>query len=385
MKILLSTPIFPPEIGGPATYTVEVARRLQERGHQIRIVAFADGKPPADNLEVIPVRIRYKMLGTLIRQARLFFALLSAVKDMDLIYAQDPMVAGAASLLVGKLVRKPVVLKFVGDSVWEKEYGRRRTNQNLDEFLSSSPRSPALRLRTYLLRFVLGNMSRIVVPSYYLRDILTKHYRVKPDKIAVVYNSVDLKDIEETAAGRRQKHGRQVIAVGRMVRHKRVEGTIAALNKLAGQFPDAALALVGDGPEKESLEKLAEKLGSKQRIKFYGNVDRHKTLQLLQESDIFVLNSIYEGLPHTVIEAMACSVPVVATRIRGTDEAVEDGRTGLLISPDNEKDLAKRITRLLQDRELAERLTRNALVSVKNKFTWESNLPKLEAELEKAV
>ncbi len=63
MKVLVSTPIFPPEIGGPATYTVEVSRRLQERGHKIRIVAFTDEKPQISNLEVISVRIQYKMLG----------------------------------------------------------------------------------------------------------------------------------------------------------------------------------------------------------------------------------------------------------------------------------------------------------------------------------
>ncbi|MGB2827238.1 MAG: glycosyltransferase, partial [Dehalococcoidales bacterium] len=85
MKILISTPIFPPEIGGPATYTVEVARRLQEKGHRICIVAFTDERPQVENLEVIPVRIRYPILGTFLRQTRFFFTLLSSVKSMDLI------------------------------------------------------------------------------------------------------------------------------------------------------------------------------------------------------------------------------------------------------------------------------------------------------------
>jgi len=383
VNILIGTSIFPPEIGGPATYTVEIARRLQEKGHKVRIVAFANVKPQVANMEVVPVRIRYRMLGTLCRQVRLFFTLLSAVKGMDLIYLQDPVVVGVASLLVGKLARKPLVLKFVGDSIWEKEYSRRRTDQNLDGFLRSARKSPTLKLRISLLRFVFGSMSRVIVPSFFLRDILITHYRVKPDKVSVVYNSVDLKATKKT--NKKLKQGMQIIAIGRMVRHKRIEGIIVALGELRDKFPDATLALVGNGPEKERLEELAAKLGLSQRVRFCGSLDHDKTLELLKASDVFTLNSIYEGLPHTVLEAMACSVPVVATDIRGTDEAVEDGKTGLLVSTDDDRDLARQVARLFQGKELSTQLAENALATVREKFTWESNLPKLEAELEKVI
>jgi len=383
VNILIGTSIFPPEIGGPATYTVEIARRLQEKGHKVRIVAFANVKPQVANMEVVPVRIRYRMLGTLCRQVRLFFTLLSAVKGMDLIYLQDPVVVGVASLLVGKLARKPLVLKFVGDSIWEKEYSRRRTDQNLDGFLRSARKSPTLKLRISLLRFVFGSMSRVIVPSFFLRDILITHYRVKPDKVSVVYNSVDFKATKKT--NKKLKQGMQIIAIGRMVRHKRIEGIIVALGELRDKFPDATLALVGNGPEKERLEELAAKLGLSQRVRFCGSLDHDKTLELLKASDVFTLNSIYEGLPHTVLEAMACSVPVVATDIRGTDEAVEDGKTGLLVSTDDDRDLARQVARLFQGKELSTQLAENALATVREKFTWESNLPKLEAELEKVI
>jgi glycosyltransferase involved in cell wall biosynthesis len=385
VKILVSTPIFPPEIGGPATYTVEVARRLQERGHKIRIVAFTDEKPQMSDLEVIPIRVQYRVFGTLMRQLRLFLALLSAVKGMGLIYLQDPLVVGIASLMAGKLTGKPLVLKFVGDSVWEKAYSLRQTDKNLGDFFSSPQKSLALKMRIFLLKFVLGGMNRIIVPSFYLRDILVTHYRVKPEKIAVVYNSVDLKAMSKATGGQGRQRGKQVIAIGRLVRHKRVEGIITALCELGKKFPDASLAIVGDGPERESLELLAKKLGVSQKVRFYGSIDHDRTLELLKASDVLVLNSIYEGLPHIVIEAMACSVPVVATRIRGTDETIDDGRTGLLVSADDEKGLAGQIARLLQDRKLSAKLTASALTSVKGEFTWDSNLSKLEVELGKVL
>jgi glycosyltransferase involved in cell wall biosynthesis len=82
---------------------------------------------------------------------------------------------------------------------------------------------------------------------------------------------------------------------------------------------------------------------------------------------------------------MACSVPVVATGIRGTDEIIENGKTGLFVLADSEKDLADQVARLFQDRELSMRLAANALSVVREKFTWENNLVKLEAELEKVL
>jgi len=90
-------------------------------------------------------------------------------------------------------------------------------------------------------------------------------------------------------------------------------------------------------------------------------------------------------LPHTVIEAMNCSVPVVATNIRGTNEAIDDGRTGLLVSLDNEEGFANQIGRLFEDRQLSKQLVKKALAAVAEKFSWENNLVKLETELEKAI
>jgi len=385
MNILITTPIFPPQIGGPATYTVEVARRLQQKGHKIRIVAFTDDQPYSEDLETIPVRIKYPILGTLLRQIKLLSTLLSAVKGMDLIYMQDPMVVGVASLLVGKLTGKPLVLKFVGDSVWEKEFSFRRTDEYLDDFLKLPPKSLLLRFRISLLKFVFGRMSRIIVPSFYLRDMLIRHYGVKPGKVAVVYNSVDSKSIEKIKRGRREKKGTKIITVGRIVRHKRMGDIITALHKLSLKFPDINLTVVGDGPEKAELERLVERMGMVQQVQFCGSINHNETLELLKTADVFVLNSTYEGLPHTVIEAMACSVPVIATGIRGTDEVIDDGRTGLLLPLDDEQVLVYAIAKLLEDKKLAERLAEQALAVVSEKFRWDNNLVKLEAELEKVI
>lgn len=385
MKILIITPIFPPEIGGPATYTLEVSKRFKERGHQVLVVAFTNSKPQLKDLEVLPLKFDYKILGTIFRQASLFFTVLFASRGMELIYLQDPMVVGLCSLIAGKLIRKPVVLKFVGDSTWEKEYGSRRTDKDLESFLQFPEAGIATKVRFRLQKFVFNKVDKIVVPSYFLREVLTKYYHVNPVKIRVIYNSVDLEDFEKVARKNLREFKRPIITVGRLVRHKRIDRIIRAVKQLAEVFPYISLLIVGEGPERKNLEKLSEELGVTGRVKFHGSASREETIKLLHEAELFLLNSIYEGQPHSVIEAMACRTPVIATNIKGTNEVIEDGETGLLVNPDSDEELKDKMIQLLKDDRLIKKIVENAYRKVSERFTWEQNLGILEKELEKVI
>ncbi len=154
MKILLTTPIFPPEIGGPATYTCEISRRLLERGHDIRVVTFADTKPKVQGVKVIPVRLNYRVLGTLRRQLRLFFTILRAARGMDLIYAQGAVVVGFCSFIVGKLTGKPIVVKFVGDVAWEQAVNNGEIKRYLEDFLSEPEGGLQIKFIMRIQKFV---------------------------------------------------------------------------------------------------------------------------------------------------------------------------------------------------------------------------------------
>ena len=126
------------------------------------------------------------------------------------------------------------------------------------------------------------------------------------------------------------------------------------LLEAAALVPDALFVLAGDGPERDRLEAFARRLGIEGRVRFLGH--RRDIPQLLASCDLFVLPSLYEGLPVTVLEAMAAGKPVVATDIGGTDEAVMHGATGLLVPPGSPVDLATAIRTLLSDQRLAARL-----------------------------
>ena len=105
----------------------------------------------------------------------------------------------------------------------------------------------------------------------------------------------------------------------------------------------------------------------------------------MKNSDIFVLNSRYEGLPHTVIEAMAYRCPVVATNIGGTREALEDAHTGVTVAPGNKQQLEKKLIFLLENERARSEMVVQAYENVKSKFTWENTLGQLERVLSATV
>ena len=378
MKILITTPIFPPEIGGPATYTVQVSKQLKERGHQVRVIAFTDLKPQVEEFEVIPIRLSYKVLGTVVRQVRLFPTILGAAKGMELIYAQGPVVVGLTSLIAGKLMRKPVVVKFVGDIAWENAFNLGRTSRFLEEFLSQPQGGLYTALIMRIQRFVFHNADKIITPSHFLKDLLIKYYEVPPPKIDVVYNAVKLDESEATVERRGWP---VVITVGRLVPSKGIAELIELVPALAEKYPDFRLVVVGDGPEKEKLKMLGKKMGIEPHVIFTGNVSHEETLASLKSSDVFVLNSRYEGLPHSVIEAMACQCPVIATNIKGTREVVDDGRTGIAVEPGNKRQLEEKIIYLLENESARSKMVKQAYQNVKSKFIWESTISKLEETL----
>ena len=109
-------------------------------------------------------------------------------------------------------------------------------------------------------------------------------------------------------------------------------------------------------------------------IDFIGRVPQLQIRYLERESEIFILNSIYEGLPHTVLSSFSAELPVIATNIPGTDEAVYDGETGLLVPPNNPRKLAEAIEKLFNDKKLQEKLINGAEKILQEKFSWNVHL-----------
>ncbi len=176
-------------------------------------------------------------------------------------------------------------------------------------------------------------------------------------------------DPREFAAGP-APHNRDphILCVGRLVALKGHPLLVSACAELHARGIPARLTLVGEGPERSRLESLARRHGIGDHVRFTGAVGQDEIRDLYRSADVFCLPSLSEGLPVVLMEAMALGVPVLSTRIMGIPELIEDGRSGLLVSPGRVDQVAAALERLLTDPELRARLAAGAREKVRSEF-----------------
>jgi glycosyltransferase involved in cell wall biosynthesis len=371
MRIVLATPIYLPEIGGPATYTKEICERLGAK-HEITVVAYARNGAPYGTARLVQIP---KDRSLPIRLFAFFRAVLREARTADVIYAQNAVAAGLPAVLAGMLRRKPVIIKFVGDEAWERATQLRRTEKLLEDFLTLPDGTLRTTLMMMLQGWVLRRAARVTTPSRYLRDLIVKAYRLNPARAVVNYNAAD----DHGAPVFSPEHiPHRIVMTARLTAWKGIDGMLRALPLVRAKYPDATLVVAGDGPERAKLEALAKELNIESAVSFLGNVSRTETWQLRKESDVYVLNSTYEGLPHTVLTSFAAGIPVVATDIPGTNEAVHHEIDGLLVPPNDPEALARALLRIFDDPALGERLVSGGTKTLQDIFSWSAHLSELE-------
>jgi len=154
--------------------------------------------------------------------------------------------------------------------------------------------------------------------------------------------------------------------VARLWEQKAPQDYIAAIPKVIDEIPDAKFLVIGDGPLETELKKMSDKLGVGENVLFLGW--RQDIKDLLKIIDVVVLPSLWEGLPVSILEAMALSKPIVATNIKGNNELVVHGETGYLVEPGNPQEISSYVLKLLTDQSLAKKMGRLGYTRVKEKF-----------------
>ncbi len=371
MKILIATPIYPPEIGGPATYTKELCERLHNQ-HQITVITYTDSTEVFPGTRLVAIS---KQRPLPIRLLKYFLLLLKEAKSHDVIYVQNAVASGLPVAFASILTGIPFVLKFVGDESWERATQRRLTHKTLEDFLSSPEGDFRIKSMMKLQGFVLRRASIVTTPSIYLGEEIQKAYRIKKERVIANYNAAEE---TETIPFEVTRIPHQIATTARLVAWKGVGGILEAVSLLKDKIPDLTFKIAGDGPELEDLKSQAKQLGITDRVEFLGKVSRAETWRLRKQSEIYILNSTYEGLPHTVLTSFASEIPTIATNISGTNEAIYHEKTGLLVPPGDSLALANAIERLLNDKALQLNLVKNGSELLKKKFSWESHIENLE-------
>jgi glycosyltransferase involved in cell wall biosynthesis len=186
------------------------------------------------------------------------------------------------------------------------------------------------------------------------------------DSVSYVPNGIDVDRFEpegETESGR-------LLYLGRLAREKRVVDIVESMPTILEAHPGAELVVVGTGPERQTLEERAAELGVADSVEFAGRVSDEAVVEYYSSAQVFVLPSIWEGHPLTLLEAWASETPVVASDTEGITEFVEDGTNGRLIEPKNTTDIASTVTDLLDNPEERRTYATNGRELVESEYTW---------------
>jgi glycosyltransferase involved in cell wall biosynthesis len=199
---------------------------------------------------------------------------------------------------------------------------------------------------------------------------------VDPKKISVIHNGVDT-TLFTPRTSEKTADKKQILWVGRFVTGKGVEYLIDAFSQVLTKSPDTHLVLVGVGPEKTAIEDRIRKLHLQSSVTFIDYLDNEELPGVYKNSDVFVLPSLMEGVPRTILEAMACGVPVVTTNLPHL-VGIIDG-AGLVIPPKEPTLLSDAILSILTDAHLAEKMGQRGRNKIEQEYSWEDTVGKVLA------
>ncbi len=362
-KILITTGIFPPDIGGPASYAKTLAAKLRS---SVTILTYSsvwsfkdDKNQPYKIIRVWgkwPIWVKHFVFG---------IKLLGLIRKCETIYALNVWSAGFPSLIAAKLFKKKFVIRIVGDYAWEVGVGKGKLSILIDDF-QKSKKSGWTGLLYKLQGWVCKKADVVIVPSKYLAGIV-KSWGVDESKIKVIYNGVDFNFSELSKEEARNKigiHGNIILSIGRLVPWKGFRMLVKIIPRLLELKQFSRLIIVGDGPDKRKLELMVKNMGLSGKVFLVGKRTKEELAVYLAAADIFVLNSGYEGFSHQILEAMTSGAPVIASAVEGNKEIITQGQNGFLVRYNDEFNLVEAIKTIWQDEELKEELIANGKKTV---------------------
>jgi len=369
MRLLFVNYEFPPVGGGAAHASLATARELAAMGHGVHFLTAGSGIDPLEeDIDGIWVH-RVRAYRTSIHQSGLLgaasFVVSAAIRmrsllreqHFDLIHYYFGLPTGLLSLLPGRHRQIPYIVSLRGSDVPGYEGALRHLHRGFWP----------------LTRRIWRDAFRVVANSGDLRRLARQS---APDMtVEVISNGA-------TVSGRnpaREPKGDaiRVLTVSRLIPRKDLETLIVALSKT--KHPSMSLDIAGEGPLAGALLALARSLKIDHRVRFHGYVGGAGIAVLRAAADIFVLTSVSESCSMALLESIAAGIPAIATRVGGTCELIEHGRTGLLTSPQNSQELCDALNYMAGDAELRRRFSEAGRNLIAERFSWPIAARKYEA------
>ena len=357
---ILCAEMVPSARDGMAVYVEHLAHKLTEKGHGVTIVTRGSLGPQQESVKASLriVRVPFVPLYPFHVHIHGFFIdriIRSLEHKLDILHAHSPYVPGVDTSI--PLLTTIHTLIRVGFAHYETKGPRRLAYKIASNIFSS------MELKLF------QNSDMLTADSSHVFQELSTFYGIETGGV-VLGNGVDEKAFVPLRE-RRNRKGDYVLYVGRMDYRKGLFDLVECARHVCKERPNVSFVLVGSGPLVKSIFDKAVEAGIKENIVFTGFVAKERLRQLYQNSSALLLPSHYEGLPTVMLEAMACGIPVVATKIGGHVDVISNGSNGFLVPVGADRNMSELILRLLDDGDLNENIGRAARDTIEKRYTWD--------------
>lgn len=359
MKVLLATPLYPPDVGGPATDSAYLERALPSYGIETSVFSFG--------------AVRH--LSRVLRHIRYAQELVKRGRGVDAIVSFDTFSVCLPALYAAWRLSVPLIVRVPGDWTWEQSVQRFGVADTIEAF-QTKRYGLMVELFRYLERAAVRHATLVVVPSDFLKRIVSS-WGVVHQTLVRIY--LGLESREEPVAPTTVPEGRTLFSAGRMVPWKGFAMLVELIHELPAEWH---LVIAGDGPERGHLKAQAERLGVQSRVRFLGNIPRVEVLGWCRAADVFVLNTAQETFSFQILEAMAAGAAVITTNVCSTPELITDGVEGVLLTPNDLSAFRQAILSSASEKELWER-RRAAAMERAGSFTAAASAATFAEELKK--
>ncbi|OGF28180.1 hypothetical protein A2303_01870 [Candidatus Falkowbacteria bacterium RIFOXYB2_FULL_47_14] len=355
-KLVILSVNYEPYMSGAEQMVREILERLGEKYATTLLTARFDKKLPfyekRAGFEIFRLGIGHKIAD------KFLYPVLAAMKardlNADIIHAVMESYAGGALVLVKYFC--PRAKRILTLQSGDLDDDRKQNNPLIRFTWKIIHRSP--HIVTAISSFLAHRAERL---------------GVKPENIFITPNGVDLSEVPtepDRVPGR-------VLCMGRLSWEKGYDYLIPAWPEVVKAAPEARLVIYGDGPREKEIRGMVRESGVEEKIEIRRPVPHAEFMKEMAKAEVFILPTLAEGLGIVFIEAQACGVPPIGTRVGGVPDVIQDGENGLLIEPKNSDQIAEAILRLLKDRPLRDRLRAGGLLACR-RFEWKEILGKID-------
>ncbi|MEM2293943.1 MAG: glycosyltransferase family 4 protein [Candidatus Aenigmatarchaeota archaeon] len=364
IAIIAFTGVYPIHIGGPGSVAYFVSKWLGEFGHDITLFVRVKTQEEHKRIEEIDefkrlrnVHVVPAILGDSFRiyanLPYLGYKILAITKRFScerfevVHYNSPPSVTTFLFPLIAKLKQSKQTLAIHGGIFYEYK----------------------IPISKLIVKMGRNWFKKVIVLNDFSRDLTKKALGFKEEKIVVIPNGVELEAIDKVKPLNLLGEPK-ILYVGRLVKIKGVDVLLQSFSVFIRKFPQAILYIVGDGPLRSSLEKLAEKLGIREKVVFKGFIPPPFVWRYYKSVDVVVLPSYMENFSITLLEAMASKVPIIASDAPGNVSILKDGENGLLFPRGNWEELNTRMINIISDNNLRRRIIANGYQLVRDRYDW---------------